>query len=187
MDLWHRLDGETRTQVAGLQVSLFAEVLDPVEVRFVAVADQARAACLRLTMIMKPVRGDGSGLPPGTTLDVFTVSGFRGIGLARLLWPWAQSVRKERKMGFRPLHRHGPERVRLTRKRSAGYFRHWLAADTSSVPNSSMPLMLFGGAAGISTLRRAGACSDAGCPMSRSHRAGFVPASASPMIGGAAA
>jgi hypothetical protein len=110
MNLWQRLDGETKTQVAGLQVTLFAEVLDPLEIRFVTVADQARTACLRLTMIMKSARGDGAGLPSGTTLDVFTVSGFRGIGLARLLWPWAELVCKDQEIGFRPLH--SPSRTR---------------------------------------------------------------------------
>ncbi|XVV11418.1 hypothetical protein ACQP2X_42350 [Actinoplanes sp. CA-131856] len=110
MASWQRLDDVAAVRVAGLRARLIAEVLDPLEIRFVALADEARVACLRLTMITKPVREPGAPLLPGTTLDVFTVAGFRGIGVARLLWPWAALVCTAHRRGLRPLH--SPSRTR---------------------------------------------------------------------------
>jgi len=107
---WQRLDVDAGVRVAGLRAALTVEVLDPMEIRFVAVVDQARVACLRLTMITKSVRGAGLELLPGTTLDVFTIAGFRGTGIARLLWPWATLVCTAEKMALRPLH--SPSRTR---------------------------------------------------------------------------
>ena len=101
MEPWRRLDVNAEVHIAGLRTVLTAEMFDPAEIRFVAVADQARVAYLLLTM---SARGADAVLPPGTALDVFTVAGFRGIGIARLLWPWATLVCAAEKLGLRPLH-----------------------------------------------------------------------------------
>jgi hypothetical protein len=107
---WQRLDVHAGVRIAGQRAVLTVEILDPKEIRFVAVADQARVACLRLTMITKSVRGADVELLPGTTLDVFTVVEFRGIGIARLLWPWATLMCTAERMDLRPLH--SPSRTR---------------------------------------------------------------------------
>jgi hypothetical protein len=83
-----------------LRAILITEVLDPLEFRFVVVVGEARVACLRLMMTTTVARAE---LQPGTTLDVFTVDGFRRIGIARLLWPWATLVTVAEQAGFRPL------------------------------------------------------------------------------------
>jgi hypothetical protein len=101
---WQRLGSEADVQIGALRVTLVAEMLVPVEIRFVAVVDTARVACLRLTTIMKSTSVAGAQLPPGTTLDVFAVAGFRGTGIARLLWPWASLVTAAEQIGFSPLH-----------------------------------------------------------------------------------
>lgn len=108
MDRW--CGPEANVRIAEMDVRLVSEALDSREIRFVAVAHQARVACLWLTAIAKPVRGEDVQLPAGTTLDVFTVDGFRGIGVARLLWPWATLVCAAERMAFRPLH--SPSRTR---------------------------------------------------------------------------
>jgi hypothetical protein len=105
---WRLVSVESCVHIAGADAILTAEVLDgpteAVEARFVAAIDQARIAHLRLTMLSKPARDVPDGLPPGTVLDVFTVEGFRGIGISRLLWPLALLAAMLERWEFRPTH-----------------------------------------------------------------------------------
>ena len=51
MTSWQRLGSEADVQSGALRVTLVAEILVPVEIRFVAVVDAARVACLRRTTL----------------------------------------------------------------------------------------------------------------------------------------
>ncbi|MFF5056139.1 hypothetical protein ACFY1S_23455 [Micromonospora sp. NPDC000663] len=87
---------------------LTAEILDgpqhPVEVRFVALADVARIAHLRLSAAAKPALAVPGGLPAGSVLDVFTVEGFRRLGVARSLWSLACDTADTEHWAFQPRH-----------------------------------------------------------------------------------
>lgn len=61
-------------------------------------------------MVAVSIPGVEAGLPAGTTLDVFTVAGYRGYGIARLLWPWATRFCVAEQKDWRPLH--SPSRTR---------------------------------------------------------------------------
>lgn len=109
MSPWrHLLTVDARVRIDGLEVTLLAEVLegtpDLVEARFVAVVDDARVAHLRLTAVLKGATGVPGGLPCGTALDVFTVKDFRGVGLARPLWPLASLTAMTERWESGPLH-----------------------------------------------------------------------------------
>ncbi|MEU7611132.1 hypothetical protein [Micromonospora sp. NPDC049204] len=105
---WRRLETQARVQIGGLGVVLIAEILDgpqhPIEVRFVAVADAARIAHLRLPAAAKPALAVPGGLPAGTVLDVFTVEGFRRLGVARSLWSHACATATAEHWAFQPRH-----------------------------------------------------------------------------------
>jgi hypothetical protein len=139
MASWRPLESEGVARVAGLRVALIAEVLDPVEVRFVAVAGRARVAHLRLAAIAKSLASADTALPAGTTLDVFTVPGFRRIGIARLLWPWATQVTITEQMTFRPLHSPSHTRAGQVYAESVGGEIPALAGGLRRMPRAVRP------------------------------------------------